>query len=129
MGHHRRRRSTIRSILARVARAQDDPTARQARCRAGHGRRSSITVRVACGYVTLEGWPFGPVYLSPLQVGQLRGLLREAVIGLDSPAAIAPPQRRAAAVALRRRRRLVRMKARGRPTVEDVVGRLSGDLG
>ncbi|MBM7859149.1 hypothetical protein [Lentzea nigeriaca] len=39
---------------------------------------ANVVVRLGRGCVALEGASFGPVYLSPLQVGRLRGALRDA---------------------------------------------------
>lgn len=67
-----------------------DPVARMTRCRDENGHRSTVVVRLACGFVTLEGSSFGPVHLSPLQVGRLRAALKSAVLDLDTLLGSAP---------------------------------------
>lgn len=41
-------------------------------------RQANVVVRIGRGCVAVEGSSFGPVYLSPLQVGRLRAALRDA---------------------------------------------------
>ncbi|WP_188135891.1 hypothetical protein [Lentzea indica] len=41
-------------------------------------RQANVVVRLDRGCVAVEGASFGPVYLSPLQVGRLRAALRDA---------------------------------------------------
>ena len=45
-------------------------------------RQANVVVRLGRGCVAVEGTSFGPVYLSPLQVGRLRAALREAATQL-----------------------------------------------
>jgi hypothetical protein len=56
------------------------------RCRDENGRLSTVAVRLTFGFVILEGAEFGLVYLSPLQVGRLRGALRDAELELHRAA-------------------------------------------
>ncbi|MEU0885616.1 hypothetical protein ABZ345_44135 [Lentzea sp. NPDC005914] len=45
-------------------------------------RQANVVVRLGRGCVAVEGASFGPVYLSPLQVGRMRAALREAATQL-----------------------------------------------
>lgn len=45
-------------------------------------RQANVVVRLGRGCVAVEGGAFGPVYLSPLQVGRLRAALRDAATQL-----------------------------------------------
>jgi hypothetical protein len=45
-------------------------------------RQANVVVRLGRGCVAVEGTSFGPVYLSPLQVGRLRAALRDAATQL-----------------------------------------------
>jgi len=79
----RRRRQTTLSMLARSPLAPG-AAGWTTRCRAGDGRPSTVVVRVLADVVTLEGPDFGLVYLSPLELGRLRSVLRDAIIGTAS---------------------------------------------
>jgi len=46
-------------------------------------RQANVVVRLGNGCVAVEGASFGPVYLSPLQVGRLRAALRDASTQLE----------------------------------------------
>lgn len=78
----RHRRTPLLSILARL-KWRRDPNSWTTRCWNGQGRRSTLQVTLAYGFVALEGPSFELIYLSPLQIGRLRGVLKAAVLDLD----------------------------------------------
>ena len=45
-------------------------------------RQANVVVRLGRGCVAVEGASFGPIYLSPLQVGRMRAALRDAATRL-----------------------------------------------
>lgn len=45
-------------------------------------RQANVVVRLGRGCVAVEGASFGPVYLSPLQVGRMRAALKDAATQL-----------------------------------------------
>jgi hypothetical protein len=78
----RHRRVPLLSILARL-KWRRDPNSWTTGCWNGWGQRSTVQVTLAYGFVTLEGPSFELIYLSPLQIGHLRGVLKAAVLDLD----------------------------------------------
>jgi hypothetical protein len=87
-------------------------------------------VRLAHGCVRLEGATFGPVYLSPMQVGRLRGALRTAVVDLgllggDEIPAPRVPEPPAAGPAATSRRRTVLMHLMPKHTVAVIMAHLN----
>jgi hypothetical protein len=99
------------------------------RCQDFAGRRSTLTVRLAPGLVALES-SMGLIYLSPLEVGRLRYILREAVsdlgaFGMEPPARRLPVRPAQAAAIPRQERRTIRLVGRERPRVADIVARLA----
>jgi hypothetical protein len=58
------------------------PASSTSESRIDQGRQVNVVVRLGRGCVAVEGASFGPVYLSPLQVGRLRAALRDAATQL-----------------------------------------------
>jgi hypothetical protein len=124
----RRRRVPLLSILGRLGWVRD-PDSWTTACRDGEGRRSRVIVRLGYGFVTLEGPSLGLVYLTPLQVGRLRGALRAAGLDLDLfggrglPARPTPPCPDDVSIPAQTRRSIP-LRPPARPTVADIVTRL-----
>ncbi|GLZ30115.1 hypothetical protein Lesp02_23050 [Lentzea sp. NBRC 105346] len=78
---HRCRKVSLSSILARWRSRWESASPPEGD---GSDRRCdpAMVVRVGPGCVALEGTSFGPVYLSPLQVGRLRAALKTAAAQL-----------------------------------------------
>jgi hypothetical protein len=125
----RHRRVPLLSILGRLGWARD-PDAWTTACRDGRGRRSTVVVRLGYGFVTMEGPSLGLVYLTPLQVGRLRGALRDAGLDLDLFGGPGLPQRPPPAacpdeVSIPAQTRCeTSLRPPARPTVADLVARL-----
>lgn len=97
-GQHRRRMPLIR-LLARLGR-QRDPDLWTVPCRDIHGRRAQLLIRLQASGITITATTQGPLYLTALEVGRLRGAARDAIhtCGLltdpdhaESAAPTAPP--------------------------------------
>jgi hypothetical protein len=126
---HGRRQVPLLSIMSRLGWARD-PVSWTAGCWDGDGHRSTVAVRLGHGFVTLEGPALGLVYLSPLQVGQLRGALKSAGLDLDlfggsGLPARPPPASHVDVTVPTQARRTMRMSTSDRPTVADIAARLS----
>jgi hypothetical protein len=94
---HRFRKCPWLSMLMRPGRRRPASSASEGGV---HERgQANVVVRLSRGCVAVEGASFGPVYLSPLQVGRLRAALRDAATqlagqGSRSSAAADPLARR-----------------------------------
>jgi hypothetical protein len=130
---HRRRHVPLLSILGRLGWARD-PDSWTTACRDGLGHRSKVVVRLGYGFVTMEIASLGLVYLTPLQVGRLRGALRDAGLdlGLFGGSGLPmrpqpPPKASPGEVSIpAQTRRSIPMLAPARPTVADITARLVG---
>lgn len=80
MRHHFRKWRRL-SVLMRLGwrRRPESPTSEGG---VDERRQANVVVRLGRGCVAVEGASFGPVYLSPLQVGRLRAALRDAATEL-----------------------------------------------
>ena len=101
-GRHRRRMPLIR-LLARLG-WQRDPDLWTVPCRDRHGRRARLLIQLSPSGITLTATTQGPLHLTALEVGRLRGATRDAIhtCGLltDPDRTGSPPSgRRAAAPA------------------------------
>ena len=126
---HGRRQVPLLSILSRLGWARD-PVSWSAGCRDGDGHRSTVVVRLGHGFVTLAGPALGLVYLSPLQVGQLRGALKSAALDLDLLGGSGLPVRPVPACQFEvevpaQTRRPLLMATSERPAVADIAARLA----
>jgi hypothetical protein len=91
-----------------------------------------VVVRLGYGFVTMEGPALGLVYLTPLQVGRLRGALRAAGLDLDLYGGHGLPARPTPAPAPdpddvsipAQTRRSIPLHPPARPTVADIASRL-----
>jgi hypothetical protein len=83
MRHHFRKRPQL-SMLMRLG-WRRRPASPVSEGRFDEGRQANVVVRLGRGCVAVEGTSFGPVYLSPLQVGRLRAALRDAATQLAGP--------------------------------------------
>lgn len=132
-----RRHVPLLSILGRLGWARD-PDSWTTECRDGLGHRSRVVVRLGYGFVTMESPSLGLVYLTPLQVGRLRGALRDAGHDLDlfggpglpvRPPPPPPPSLPARASGEdmsipAQTRRSIPLRVPARPTVADIAARL-----
>lgn len=128
--NNRHHQATVLSIFSRLGWRCRTAT-RPIRCRDGAGLRSTLAVRTGNGYVALESPTLDIVYLSPMQVGQLRGALRNALIDLDvlggeyaEDNAEVPGARHTTLPS--RLRRMVSLRQRTRPSVAEIVARVTG---
>ncbi|WP_165436555.1 hypothetical protein [Amycolatopsis suaedae] len=55
------------------------------RCRDGADKRATVRIAPANGHVGLEPSVDGPLRFTPMQTGQLRAALREAIALLELP--------------------------------------------
>jgi hypothetical protein len=126
---HRRRHVPLLSILGRLGWARD-PDSWTTECRDGLGHRSRVVVRLGYGFVTMESPSLGLVYLTPLQVGRLRGALRDAghdlgLFGGPGLPVRPPPAASDEDVSIpAQTRRSIPLRVPARPTVADIAARL-----
>ncbi|MCP2243597.1 hypothetical protein [Lentzea aerocolonigenes] len=76
MTHHLRKWSRL-SMLLRLERRRRAVSS-TSETTIDERRQANVVVRPSRGCVAVEGASFGPVYLSPLQVGRMRAALRDA---------------------------------------------------
>lgn len=78
----RHRTCPLLRLLARIG-WQRDPDTWTVPCRDGRGHRARLHVRLTDAGVVVAPSTAGPWALTPLQVGRLRGALRDAVLTFD----------------------------------------------
>jgi hypothetical protein len=81
MRHHFRKWPRL-SMLMRLGRSRRSVSS-TSEARIDERRQANVVVRLGRGCVAVEGASFGPVYLSPLQVGRMRAALRDAATQLS----------------------------------------------
>ncbi|MDQ4021212.1 MAG: hypothetical protein M3257_06205 [Actinomycetota bacterium] len=130
MSRHRRQLGLL-AILTRLG-WQRDPQLWNVPCLDGYGRRAQLSVRLGMGWVTLDHPDVGLLYLTPPQVGKLRGALRHALFdlelfgGADLPAPTPRSERMPHVEADPSRRvRVVFKPPPPRPTVAGIAARLA----
>jgi hypothetical protein len=118
-GQHHRRMPLIQ-LLMRLG-WQRDPDSWTVPCRDVDGRRARLLIRLAPAGITITPTAPGPLRLTPLQVGRLRGAARDAI---QTGSLLTNPEHRRPPPELEHRRpppeldsRAVR-PARGSPAVE-----------
>jgi len=133
MSRHRRQLGLL-AILARLG-WQRDPGLWNVPCQDGHGHRAQLSVRLGTGWVTLDHPDIGLLYLTPPQVGKLRGALRHALFdlelfgGADRPAPTPRFERAPDVEAVPPCRvRVVFEVPPPRPTVADIAARLAASV-
>lgn len=80
MRHHFRNWPRLSMLMRQGWRRH--PASSTSESRIDQRRQTNVVVRLGRGCVAVEGASFGPVYLSPLQVGRLRAALRDAATEL-----------------------------------------------
>jgi hypothetical protein len=128
--HHGR--TPLLGLLARLG-WQRDPDLWTVRCRDQRGRRVRLIVALSATGIALASTSPEGVELTPLEVGQLRGALRDALLTLDR---LAGGQQLGVRARIRRReqpltaagaprtRQRVRLDHLSRPSVAEIVSRL-----
>lgn len=132
VARHQRSTPLIR-LLIRLG-WQRDPELWTVRCRDQHSQRARVFVSLSAAGVALASTSPGPLELTPLEVGQLRGALRDALLTLDrlageervgvrtpTPRRAQPPR----AVPSSRPRQQVRLDRLTRPSVAEIISRLT----
>lgn len=94
------------------------------RCRDGDGRRTVVFVRLGFGFVALESPSFGLLYLSPVEAGRLRAVLRRAIVALGELGGERLPERPPAANGRPAQRRALLLPVPRRHTVAEVLSRV-----
>lgn len=126
-----RRSTPLTRLLARLG-WQRDPDLWTVPCRDGHGRRARLLIRLwPCG-ITLTTTAAGPLHLTALEVGRLRGAARDAIHTcglLTDPDRTEPPPRASLAAPLYQppaQREIVRVERAAQPTVSGLGARHQG---